>query len=273
MSTFEYPYPPMLSRKEWDKKKGVIAKMAGPTGVGDQCDKLTAAYKKVDWKRLNAFDRRKELGSWNQPTFTRANWNKIVADATAEAAVNLAKVSAEAAALRDVCRKAAAEFKKSRTVPAAAAQHALAMAKAADDMSKTFSYPTMTTLINKMSAAFLAEVNKTVAMTTNGVHTAAARHTNLIATLRSNPTPAEFNEKAQKGARDLATSFGNIKKAHEKGFGPANNGANQMFAALTPWANAKSVLIPKGSSQQDVIAKINEFERVFTPALQFAQSF
>ena len=45
-------YPAILTKTNWDKNKGVVAKMAGATGVGDALSKLEAAYKAVDWKKF-----------------------------------------------------------------------------------------------------------------------------------------------------------------------------------------------------------------------------
>ena len=45
-------YPAVLTKANWDKNKGVVAKMAGATGVGDALSKLEAAYKAVDWKKF-----------------------------------------------------------------------------------------------------------------------------------------------------------------------------------------------------------------------------
>ena len=45
-------YPAVLTKANWDKNKGAVAKMAGATGVGDALAKLETAYKAVDWRKF-----------------------------------------------------------------------------------------------------------------------------------------------------------------------------------------------------------------------------
>src|SRR5579864_3879584 len=44
------PYPNELTKAYWDKKKGVLAKMAGATGVGQAAQTAQDAYDKIVWK-------------------------------------------------------------------------------------------------------------------------------------------------------------------------------------------------------------------------------
>jgi hypothetical protein len=273
VNTFVYPYPEMLTRKDWDKRKSLVVRISGATGVGDQCDKLAKAYQKVNWKRLNAYDRRSALGKWNDDDFCRGGWDQLIADAMVEVDGSIARVSVEAFALSELCRRLIPEFKASRTIPATATQHVTAMAKAAYEMGQTFNKKSMTALVNTMTKAFLGEVDKKFVMRARaGARDVAQRHKNVIAELRNNPTPSIFNKKAGTAARDLTTIFGSLKKAHEKGFAPANNSANQFFAALTPWANSVADLVPRTASPQEVLQEIARFERVFTPARRYAET-
>ena len=46
-------YPKNLLKSEWDKNKGIIAKIRhGETGIGDALDKVKAAYDAVGWTKL-----------------------------------------------------------------------------------------------------------------------------------------------------------------------------------------------------------------------------
>ncbi len=47
-------YPEILTNKVWQKKKGVVAKTKGETGVGTAMDVAQAAFKKIDWNKLDA---------------------------------------------------------------------------------------------------------------------------------------------------------------------------------------------------------------------------
>jgi hypothetical protein len=273
MTTFTFPYPEILMRKDWDKKKGVFAKMAGQTGVGEQCDKVQAAYKKVNWIRLNAYESRIKLGKWGDDTFTRPNWEKLLKDASAEASTNLAKVGAECYKLRDLCQKVAVDFKKSKTVPSSAADHVLKMAKAADQMGVALNKASMGDVLNRMNDEFLKYVRDTyVTAFKTASQKAAARHTNLVKDIRSDPTVATFNNKSFNAARDVATGLGNIQKAFLKGFIPRDATLDQIYAELKPYAgNASGTLLANASADQ-VTAAINKFDQVFTKALKYAQS-
>jgi hypothetical protein len=46
-------YPTELTKTYWDKKKGLLAKMAGKTGVGDIAKKAEDAHKKIVWSVFN----------------------------------------------------------------------------------------------------------------------------------------------------------------------------------------------------------------------------
>jgi hypothetical protein len=47
------PYPAILTKAEWDKQKGILAKAKGETGVGAACEKAHEAYKAIDWTEFN----------------------------------------------------------------------------------------------------------------------------------------------------------------------------------------------------------------------------
>lgn len=43
-------YPNELTKDYWDKKKGLLAKVAGKTGVGEAAETAKDAYDQIDWK-------------------------------------------------------------------------------------------------------------------------------------------------------------------------------------------------------------------------------
>ena len=48
------PIPPILTRTNWNKEKGVFAKMAGKTGIGEAMDAVATAYGQVTWTKFDA---------------------------------------------------------------------------------------------------------------------------------------------------------------------------------------------------------------------------
>ncbi|MEL6220170.1 MAG: hypothetical protein AAFR79_17185 [Pseudomonadota bacterium] len=53
MSDMAPDYPPLLTDKSWQKKKGVVSKITGKTGIGKALDACKAAYDKVDWAEFD----------------------------------------------------------------------------------------------------------------------------------------------------------------------------------------------------------------------------
>jgi hypothetical protein len=274
-TTFTKPdIPEILTRRDWDKKKGVIAKMAGPTGIGAQCDKVAAAYKAVKWEKFDLPGRRATvLKNWRDDTFTRENWNKLLNEAGAEVQGNLAKLSQELYKLRDLCLKAAADFKKSRTIPSSSAQHVEKMAKAADMLGVRLNKNSMGGLLKSMNEEFLAEVKlKFIDPMWPGIRKYATQHSNLMAELRRNPNARALNENGRTACRDIQTGLGNIAKLGERGFGPKNPEAQRLFTQLSVWGNAPSHLVDDNASAQVVLAELDKIEPVFKKALQFIAS-
>lgn len=98
-------YPTVLTKSNWDKNKGVVAKMAGATGVGEALAKLESAYKAVDWKKF-------EIAANKPSPFSLPKLEAMKKAALAEMNGNAAKLRAAAFAARDVAKKAAGDLKK-----------------------------------------------------------------------------------------------------------------------------------------------------------------
>src|SRR4051812_26928102 len=48
------PYPAILTQADWSKKKGLVAKIAAPTELGEKLKAVEAAYKEVPWQMIFA---------------------------------------------------------------------------------------------------------------------------------------------------------------------------------------------------------------------------
>jgi hypothetical protein len=46
-------YPATITQAYWDKKKGIAAKMAGKTGIGEAAAKAERAFEKIDWTQFD----------------------------------------------------------------------------------------------------------------------------------------------------------------------------------------------------------------------------
>lgn len=274
-TTFVIPtIPPILTKKDWDKKKGLVAKAAGKTGIGDECALLAGAWQKVKWDVLDLPERRRVvLKNWRDDSFTKDNWNRLLKVAVAEVNGNVTRLATRAQVLRDKCQDVAADFKKSKTIPASSAAHVAAMAREAEAYRVRVSSPAMNDWLRTANQEFLEHVNQVfVDPLWPALRKYAADHSNLIAQLRADPTPSKLNNEGMTGARDLATGVGNLAKVGERGFGKGAAGAAKLHEALTPWANTTGTLVSSTASREEVLALVDEMEPVIVAALKFARS-
>jgi hypothetical protein len=209
---FERPdYPAVLTKTNWDKNKGVVAKMAGATGVGDALSKLEAAYKAVDWKKF-------EIASNKPNPFSLPKLEAMKKAAIAEMNGNGAKLRATAFAARDAAKKASGDLKKNPLTKNAGVI-CDQIEKAADFMG-----------VGANSNSLGGYIQKDMDEAKNAFdHTAKAIKTKIPSTVTAlknaikaagNPT----NPKAWKAAammtkcRDLNQLIGNVPKLTEMGY-------------------------------------------------------
>jgi hypothetical protein len=268
----EFPKPELpviLTSKDWDKKKGVFAKMHGKTGIGEQMDKVLAAYNDVAWDKINMVTHQMRWGD-----VTKKAWDKVLDDAKAEVTGNLAKFSQSLYTLRDLAKKTAEEFKKSKTIPSASVKHVQQVADTADQLGLQMSKNSMSEPLRKMYEEFLEHIDKNMIKTFySGLKKYLQIHAGTIDQLKAQPTFDNFNELGcRKGARDFATALGNIAKAHDKGFEAKNPGvADQLYKAITPYANLNVVLMPE-TKREEVLAEIAKLEKLFRAVQLYANS-
>ena len=118
-------YPVILTKADWDKKKGVFAKLfTGETGVGAAMTAAKAAYDKMDRATLSPKQQYKTFAELDE-AFEAAK----KAYGPVEACRKLLHT------LSSKANDAAGKFKASKVVPASATAHALAISKAAGDLA------------------------------------------------------------------------------------------------------------------------------------------
>ncbi len=109
------PIPKSLTKAEWDKNKGVFAKMAGETGVGAAMKDVDDAYKAVSWVKFDAIQ-----------ALPGAKLISVVEAGEKDAAKETTKVELLRTAvkdLRDLTAKTEQTFKKSKTIPASSTKY------------------------------------------------------------------------------------------------------------------------------------------------------
>lgn len=267
MPDTEFPrpdYPKILTKKDWDKNKGVIAKMHGETGIGEKMLECVQAYADVDWDKLNLFAKRMD---WK--TVTVKAWKGFVSDAAKEMNGKLNDLKEELFELRDLAKTVQADFKKSKTIPKSSAQHVGDIADEADKFGISINKNTVGTLLQAMDDEYMQHCkDKFVDIFPAGLKKYIKVHENTIDEVRDDPTLNNFEVKAcGKLCRDMTTGLGNIAKSHDKGFtvknGPA---AQQLFDLLTPYANLKV----KPKDVTEIPGHLDKIERMFAAVKKFA---
>jgi hypothetical protein len=272
----EFPkpeYPKILTRKDWDKNKGVFAKMHGKTGMGEKMDEVQKLFDAVDWEKIN-LTKRREGWKWGGEgvTISKPSWDKIMNEAKSEVTGNLAKLSKELYELRDLAKDVQAQFKKSKTIPSSSTKHVGEIATTADQLGVKLNKNSMSPILVKMEEEFVDFVQKTYADSfVKALKVVVAKHPKTLEGVRADPTLANFTENAcRKMARDYTTPLGNIAKVHDKGFkiknGPA---AQKLFDVLTPYANLQ---VKPNDDAEDVKKHLVILEKMLNAANSFASS-
>ncbi len=121
--------PKNLTFKEWEAKKGVIAKMAGETGMGAALKKLDTAWNKITPETLDPDAAFLKTGLSRTP----ANFDKLMKAAAGQnATVQAARK--EFVAVRDLAQSLEKKWKSSRVIPSSSTKYVAEMAKSADWM-------------------------------------------------------------------------------------------------------------------------------------------
>ncbi len=264
-------YPKILTSKEWDKKKGVFAKMHGPTGIGEKMDEVQKLYDDQAWDKLN-LTKLRENWRWggDEPVISMESWNKIMKEAKDVVTGDLAKVSKALYELRDLASETQAKFKKSKTIPSSSAKYVGEVAAAADELGVKLNKNSMSEPFKTMEEEFLAFVQKNfLDVWPVGLKKYLAKHTKVMKELRENPTPAKFSSACQGMLRDYTTALGNIAKSHDKGFKIKNGPtAQKLFEAITPYSNLKIDV----KDEKDVKTHLDKMDKMCTAVEMFAKT-
>ncbi len=204
-------YPAVLTKSNWDKNKGIVAKMAGATGVGEALAKLESAFNAVDWKKF-------EIAANKPNPFSLPKLEAQKKLAIAEMNGNAAKLRVAAFAARDTAKKAAGDLKKNPLTKSAGAI-CDQIEKAADFMGVGANPSSLSTYIQKdVDEAKVAFDVTAKAIKTKIPATVAA----LVKAIKAagNPTtPKSWKAAAMMTkCRDLNQLIGNVPKLTEMGY-------------------------------------------------------
>ena len=208
--------PAILTKADWDKQKGVIAKIGvGETGIGAQMDKVKAAYAAVSWNKFNA-----KMVFAEDPT-DPALVDQALKAAMAEFA-KVEKVRAELRVLEGLAKKAQAAFKSKPLIPKSSTEHAGKIATEADHMAVA---------LKSMDAEFKSfeemkkQIANRVAMGRKALLSYMAKMPPAIAKLESKPDLEEYNDFHKELVRGLSAGLSRQK---------------DLAALLPPWTQFSS---------------------------------
>lgn len=262
--------PIILTSKDWDKRKGALAKVAGKTGIGDQCDKVVAASKPVDWTRLDIYDRINDAMTltFRNDQFTKANYDKVMNAAKAEVLGPIAKLSAEAEKLHALCDKTAKKFATNKAIPKASLEHVKKMAAEADKLRGRLSQQALSRYLESAHGGFSGWFEDVIINQMRTDSQGVPRKPDIVGLmdkLKNDPTPANVNA-AHSTIRHVTQPLGNIAKIGERGFGPKNPKARAAFEELTPYANGN--FVPDSMHPAEVLEVVHKLEPIWQNAVQ-----
>lgn len=140
-------YPVILTEANWKSNKGLFAKMAGETGIGELLREAMKAFNAVNWQLFRLSEVAEGQGIKRKP--------EDIVNAYNNALKQKALVDKADSALRDVERKSgklAEEWKKSKSIPSSSVKHVLALHAAAKALSYEVAFGTTKEKLDKEKA-------------------------------------------------------------------------------------------------------------------------
>ena len=125
-------YPVILTETDWNNNKGVIAKMAGETGIGAALKAVKDEWDKVDWNKVDPLIARNHVTE----KFTLATVDKMMVVAKGEYP-KLENVQRKLTALSKLALAASVKFKASKVIAKSSADHVTRIWATSESINKT----------------------------------------------------------------------------------------------------------------------------------------
>jgi len=145
-------YPAILTHAEWGRRKGLMAKFAGRTGVGVTMEKCERLYGAVDWEALE-LSRGMALRD-----FTQSEWRDRLDKAKRETTGRLRSFVEALYELRDVARRTGDSFARNPLISRASAEQARAVGSAAAELGVALGASTITRTLQDDFQLFLSKL-------------------------------------------------------------------------------------------------------------------
>ncbi|MCY2996122.1 MAG: hypothetical protein NTY19_50975 [Planctomycetota bacterium] len=128
-TTTPVEFPKILTDKDWQKQKGVLAKLSvGETGIGAQMKKVDALFNKVDWTKFYAA----AIAAKQSKAVAVEQLKKQMEE---EFKKSVIPIRPELKKLEDLARDAEVVFKKGKLIPKSSTAHVKEIAETAKQFS------------------------------------------------------------------------------------------------------------------------------------------
>jgi hypothetical protein len=261
-------YPKNLTRADWDKKKGLIAKWYGRTGVGEECDKVYDLYGKVTWRKLemNTLMRGGGFATWASDDFNKANYDDIRKEARAQILGPMAVLAVGLYDLEKLCKDTADKFEDNKRIPKSSGAHIRQMAADARALRSDVNQETMTEYLTSMDRALMSWINDAVITgIKRSQKSEPATMKQALAKLNKSMKGASLNEFSRDAIRGLNQPIGSIAKLCDRRFARPDPAYRKMFDKLEPYARGK--LVGSNAAPDVVQAKFAEVKPHIDKAL------
>jgi hypothetical protein len=249
--------PVILTDADWQKKKGIIAKAAGETGIGKAMKAVEVEWKKVDWEDLDP------NAAWNKTGLQRnpVNYAKVFNAAKAEYS-KIAAVRSKVKTLADLAEKTEAKFKSSKLIPSSSREHVGKIAKEADRLwIELKSIDQIWTAEEKaVKLHYNTKLKQTADNLGKAIPIVLGRADKFVEAVKKDPKPKTFNDGMPKVARDITQQIGNVEKILGEGIDVGKPVPKNELAGLKPWGNDGRKVDDKANATE-VLAEVALFEK------------
>lgn len=145
-------YPAILTKADWDRNKGRMARFVGRTGVGETLEKCARLYGAVDWEALE-LSRGMALRD-----FTQSEWRLRFDKARRETAGPLRTFVDSLYELRDVARRAGDSFDRNPLISKDSTSHARAVGAAAAELGVALGAASLARTLQEDFQQFLSKL-------------------------------------------------------------------------------------------------------------------
>lgn len=249
--------PVILTDADWQKKKGVIAKAAGKTGIGPAMKAVDAEWKKVAWDDLDP-----DL-VWSKTGLQRTPANFPAAFKVAKAAyAKVTAVRSKVKTLADLAEKTEAKFKSSKVIPSSSREHVGKIAKAADQLWIELKSIDQIWVAEEKAVKqhYATKLKQTSDNLGKAIPIVLGRADKFIEAVKKDPQPKTFNDGMPKVARDITQQIGNVEKILAEGINVGKPVPKQELAGLKPWGNDGRKVDGKADAKA-VLAEVALFEK------------